>query len=147
MRGKQNIKKWYEILLAVEDNWRPGAEDIVENNYSAAELCVPSIEFGSGATILDVAVYFQDPKLEGMRRPLRMFDILHMCINVQRSPSGVADFSAIDFLLVPRARLREFVCLTAAGRLPFADPNMPELCMVQLGNSFQKTFRKELRTA
>jgi hypothetical protein len=146
MRSRRNIKKWYEILLAIEDNWRPAADDIVERNYSAAELCVPAAEFGSGSTILDVAFYFQSPNLEGMRRQLRMFDILHMCVNTQQA-SGGANFSAIDFLLVPRERLREFVCLTAAGRLPFADPNIPELCMVQLGRSFQKSFRKELRTA
>lgn len=136
--GNIEVKKWYEILLATEDSWKPSAEDITENMYRAAERWMPHAEFTSGSTIMDVVVYLQNPRLDGMSRPLRMYDILHMCIKSR-------EFHAVDFLLVPRERLREFLSLLAPGRQAFADPNLPELCLIQLERSFQRSYRKKAK--
>jgi len=140
----RKVKRWYEILQAVQDDWQPAAEDIIERNYQAADLFVPQSEFDDSATMLDIVLHFQQPGMAGMHRNLKLFDMLHLCMNIREH--GVTRFLAFDFLLVPRERIRDFECLKAPQMQIFADPNMPDLCMIQLARSFQKSFTRAVRS-
>ena len=144
------VKQWYEVLLARHDDWRPAVEDIREDNYEAVEFRVPRLECDTNkdlngadmpkelrVSLMDVVSFFMKP-LPGMRRPLCMFDIIHMCKHELRK--GVLHHGYLDLLLVPRERVREFKQLSSMA--PKADARMPELCVVVLSTSFNRSFTK-----
>jgi hypothetical protein len=140
--------EWYEVLLANQDDWEPREEDIRASSFEAAELYIPAAEFAANDTLFDLMVHLKTPKLNGMRRELRVFDIIHLCKAVR----GKADqFRVADFLLVPRARVRPFLPLLPEGRSFFADYRWPDLCMIQLreevsrARGFAESFCREIK--
>lgn len=144
---REETLEWYEVLLANQDDWQPCEDDIRATCFGPAELYIPAAEFGASDTVFDVMLHLMTPKLRGMRRALRPFDIIHLCKAVR----GKADqFGVVDFLLVPRARVRPFLTLLPEGRSFYADQRWPDLGMVQLREDisrkrgFAESFCREI---
>lgn len=144
---REETLEWYEVLLANQDDWEPRADDIRAACFGAAELYIPAAEFGADDTLFDVMLHLMTPRLNGMRRALRPFDIIHLCKAVRGKS---AQFGVVDFLLVPRSRVRPFLPLLPEGKSFFADQRWPDLGMVQLRESisrargFAESFCREI---
>jgi hypothetical protein len=112
------IQSWYEVLLAKKDGWTPRPEDIIPSNYEAADMWAPEIEFEKTHNVFDLFEFFGQEDLAGMRRNLRWYDILQMCVRRQKSSAVHA------MIVVPAEQAARFASLS--DRKPFADSRLPD---------------------
>ena len=142
MSNNSLVLHWYEVLLVRRQDWVPAcAEDVNMGAYSPSNGWVHH-DFLPGSTLFTVLEFMQRHDGAIPERPMRYYDILHVCKTHSQAAGGIA-FGTADYMAVPRKQLAHFLPFSSVQ--PIGSADCLETCLVELKSPMRQSFIHDIK--